>query len=144
MNSIDKRKPTTEGLLVHEKEINLGFGVQSAVAFHKTFGAYMSLNYIGSMPISGGEWGSTLDLGFALSYDINPVTNIPLGLLMFYQIEKPFQEGMKMQHLFGGGLFYTGRKNLVLGTEIEATLSKPMEGVSQLLLIGNFRLAYLW
>lgn len=48
----------------------------------------------------------------------------------------------RLLHYGGGGLFYTGRRNLGLGAEVQVTRSSPMDGVKQLLVMGQFRLRH--
>jgi hypothetical protein len=55
----------------------------------------------------------------AADLDFLSFTPLPLGLLIAYQITAPFGESDRtdLSHYFDGGLFYTGRRDLVLGIE---------------------------
>lgn len=63
--------------------------------------------------------GDAFQLGAALDYDFAAISSVPVGLQVQFSWIAPFS-GSALQHVsdIGGGLFYTGRKNLALGVQV--------------------------
>jgi hypothetical protein len=63
--------------------------------------------------------GDAFQLGIALDWDFAAISSVPVGLLFEYTWLAPFS-GEALQHVsdIGGGIFYTGRKNLALGVQL--------------------------
>jgi hypothetical protein len=112
------------------------------VSTYKVIGLMSSLRYVWEH-VDGGATDHLLDWGLALSLDLNTVLSVPIGLQGVYELVKTYGASTTLQHYGGGGLWYTGRKDLALGVEVVATKSNS-GGVDQLLIQGQFRLRYYW
>ncbi len=70
--------------------------------------------------ISGKTFtGDAFQIGTALDFDFNPLWSVPVGLQVQFSWIAPFS-GDALQHVsdLGGGIFYTGRRNLALGVQV--------------------------
>jgi hypothetical protein len=63
--------------------------------------------------------GNAFQLGTALDFDFKAISEVPVGLMFQFSWIAPFN-GEALQHVsdIGGGIFYTGRKNLALGAQV--------------------------
>jgi hypothetical protein len=74
--------------------------------------------------------GNTLRLGLATDYDLGAVSSLPVGLLLQFAWTAPFDaEGLQHITDLGGGIFYTGRKDLSAGVQIIARRYAVAENV---------------
>lgn len=141
-NSIAQGAITTQGLLSTSSTTDLYPGVALALSPYKVVGLMSSLRY-DWQHVDGGATDHLLDWAIALSLDLNGAFNFPLGLQGVYELVKSFTGIELMQHYGGGGLWYTGRRDLALGVEAVVTKSDA-GGVRQMLVQGQFRLRYYW
>lgn len=143
-NSIEAGTLTTSGLLSTEIVNQVSPALSLAVSPYRLLGLVTSLRYAWSRSEGGGPDAQVLDWGAALGFDLGAVSKAPIGIQGMYRLEKGLDGQRRLLHFGGGGLFYTGRRNLALGAEIEVTRSSPMDGVEQLQIMGQFRLRYYW
>jgi len=141
-NSLAQGSLTSSGLLSKSNTTDLAPGLSLALSPYKVIGLMSSLRYVWEH-VDGGSTDHLLDWGVALSLDLNPVLSVPIGLQGVYELVKTYGGSNDLQHYGGGGLWYTGRKDLALGVEAVATKSKA-NGNDQLLIQGQFRLRYYW
>jgi hypothetical protein len=66
--------------------------------------------------------GNALSLGVAADFDFRAISPVPIGLQAQFTWTAPSGSGSGMQHVtdLGGGIFYTGRKDLALGLQLIA------------------------
>ena len=78
-------------------------------------------SYIDARQHLSGEtfYGQALQLGAALDWDFGAISSVPIGLQVQFSWIAPIS-GSGLQHVsdIGGGIFYTGRKNLALGVQV--------------------------
>ena len=142
-NSIDQGTLTSDGLLARQTYTDLQPSLSLAVSPYRVLGLVTTLRYTWEK-IDGGASASGIDWGLNLGLDLAPVSVLPLGIQGVYQLQKDLSGDAGLIHYGGGGLFYTGRPHLALGVEVLATRSSPGPGLSQVLILGEFRLRYYW
>jgi hypothetical protein len=90
--------------------------------------------------------GNALTIGLAADLDLYDVWKVPIGLQVQYSWTAP--KGSTLQHVtdLGGGIFYTGRKNLALGVQVinRRFAVTPDVDVSWKTYIANIGLRYYW
>ena len=86
-------------------------------------------------------------LGAAADLDLLPLWNVPVGLQLAFSWTAPFS-GDVLQHVtdMGGGVFYTGRRNLALGMQFVSRrfAVQPTVDVSWSTVITTVGLRYYW
>jgi hypothetical protein len=84
-------------------------------------GVTANASYIyASQRINGTTFtGDAFQVGTALDFDFAAISSVPVGLQVQFSWIAPFN-GSALQHVsdVGGGIFYTGRKNLALGVQV--------------------------
>lgn len=143
-NSLDSGTLTTRGLLTTETVNQVAPALSLAVSPYRLLGLVTTIRYAWSRPEGGAADAQVLDWGAALGLDIGAVSKAPIGIQGMYRLEKGLDGQRRLLHYGGGGLFYTGRRNLALGAEVQVTRSSPGAGIDQLLIMGQFRLRYYW
>ena len=141
-NSLDQGSLTSKGLLSKSNTTDLVPGLSLALSPYKVIGLMSSLRYVWEH-VDGGATDHMLDWGLVLSLDLNTVLSVPIGLQGVYELVKTYNASKDLQHYGGGGIWYTGRKDLALGVEAIATKSGLL-GFSQTTIEGQFRLRYYW
>jgi hypothetical protein len=90
--------------------------------------------------------GDAVVLGLAADLDLHPIWHVPLGLQAQFSWTAP--SGHALQHVtdLGGGVFYTGRRNLALGIQVLARqfAVTPDVDVSWRTYLANIGLRYYW
>jgi hypothetical protein len=72
-----------------------------------------------SQTVNGTEFtGHAVVLGAAADYDFGAVSSVPIGLQAQFSWTAPSGEGLQQVTDLGGGIFYTGRKDLALGLQL--------------------------
>ena len=68
---------------------------------------------------ASGVSGDGMLLGAAADFDFGAISSVPIGLQLQFRWTAPFA-GTLLQHVgdLGGGIFYTGRKDLSLGVQV--------------------------
>lgn len=86
-------------------------------------------------------------LAAAADLDLLPLWNVPVGLQLAFSWTAPFS-GEVLQHVtdMGGGVFYTGRRNLALGVQFVSRrfAVQPTVDVSWSTIITTVGLRYYW
>jgi len=100
-----------------------------------------------SQTVNGaGHDAYALQLGAALDYDLAVRLGVPIGLQGQFSWLAP--TGAALQHVtdLGGGLFYTGKKDLSLGVQVIARrfAVTPDVNVSWSTLLSNVSVRYYW
>jgi len=142
-NSINQGTLTSEGLLTKAVEHAFNPGFALAFSPYKMIGLLTSLRFPMAKP-DGGAFGNAVSYGIVLSLDISTVAPVPIAFTGMYGFEKGFEQGARLQHFFGGGLFYSGRRNLALGVEANVSKSSPEAGIDQMLILAQVALRYYW
>jgi hypothetical protein len=77
--------------------------------------AYQHFSSTGSTHVSG----DAVDLGIAADYDFGAMSSVPIGLQLQFAWAFPIN-ATGVQHVtdLGGGIFYTGKKNLAAGFQL--------------------------
>jgi hypothetical protein len=91
--------------------------------------------------------GDALAVAVALDFDFRAISSVPIGLQAQFSWTAP-NGGSALQHVsdFGGGIFYTGRKNLALGLQVidRRFGVTPDVDVSWKTFLANVGLRYYW
>jgi hypothetical protein len=112
-------------------------------------GLTANVGYIhASQSVNGKELnGEALSLGLAGDLDLNEVWRFPLGLQVQFSWTAPSGSG-GLQHVtdLGGGIFYTGKRNLALGIQVidRQFAVTPDVHVSWNTIISNIGMRYYW
>jgi len=104
---------------------------------------YSSMNTTGSGALSEGA----MSFGAAVDFDFNPITPVPVGLQALWNTEATFEKGGIASFTdLGGGVFYTGRKELALGMQAVNRRFRvvPQVDVSWNTIIAMMGLRYYW
>ena len=145
--SLTAGKVDVTTLLVDTKTTTLAPGAQVAYGFSPAFGGFGHLR-LALTNGSGGSDGSTNFLvGAGLSTDLLPISRVPVGFLLGYNLELDFPQKSGAEttsnSTISGGVFYTGRSDLALGVEGSASFSST--GTLRVnLFTANFGIHYFW
>jgi hypothetical protein len=92
--------------------------------------------------------GDTFYLAGAAEYDFGDISSVPIGLQLQAAWTVPFSSATGLEHVtdVGGGIFYTGRKNLAAGVQVISRRFAvvPTVDVSWKTFIANMGLRYVW
>jgi hypothetical protein len=118
--SIQQREVSSSALLTTTHSTPLRAGLAGAFALAPSLGLTANARYEHTF---GDQSALTRQDSFmgaaALDLDLRRLTPVPLGLLAAYQVIVPFNTGRdELWQYVNGGLFYTGRDQLVLGLEM--------------------------
>jgi hypothetical protein len=146
-NSVNAGTITLDGLLTATSELRFLPSFQVAFSPHRVFGLWTSLQYGFAHPAAGDD-SHLLRFGLAAGLDFDRVSPVPLGLLFTYTLDQTLPDDGRI-HYVGGGLFYTGRRDLALGLEVRGTwqsISDAATGTTVDLtsVQGGFRIRYYW
>jgi len=142
-----------EDVVVGRQQRSLAGGVQLAAALHRAVGltGNIELAQLSQESVRQGADGAPMELessllsaGALLSLDLRSVSALPVGMTVVYQhrrvLEGDLAPGLLHDvHIWGGGLYYTGREDLGLGVEATALLEEQYRSTS-----GGLRLWYYW
>jgi hypothetical protein len=97
-------------------------GVSASWAPLRALGVTGNLSYVYSQIASnsaGTPSGHALSAGAAVDFDLREVSSAPLGLQLTWNSFVPISGGGSNRYTdLGGGIFYTGRKDLSLGLQL--------------------------
>jgi hypothetical protein len=128
------------------------FQPQVSVAWtpHRAVGVTGAVGYQHAISSATGQPDLTADamsLGGAVDFDFLAVSSFPLGLMFQMNWTAPFS-GTTLQHVtdIGGGIFYTGRKDLAAGVQLiwRRFAVVPNVDVSFATEIAQLGLRYYW
>lgn len=109
------------GFLKQENVVRLTPALAANWAPFSALGVTANGSYIyASQRLNGTTFtGDAFQLGAALDFDFAAISSVPVGLQVQFSWIAPFS-GSALEHVsdVGGGIFYTGRKNLALGVQV--------------------------
>jgi hypothetical protein len=118
-----------------------------AAAWAPTRGFGLTANAAYAHASGNGLTGQAAVLGAAVEFDFGAVSSVPIGLQGQVSWTAPFS-GNALQHVtdVGGGLFYTGRKNLAAGIQVLNRRFAVSSGVdvSWRTFVSNVTVRYYW
>jgi hypothetical protein len=122
-------------------------GLAAAFGIHKGVGLVLAAQYLHSSIdtqrlIQPGNEG-TIEPGAVLSFDLNALASIPIGIGLSYSPSIPLNGG-SVWHGFDGGLYYNGNRDLALGIEIGIKNVDFNPGVSIVYKNLNVVIRYTW
>jgi hypothetical protein len=89
-----------------------------------------------------------VSLGVSAQLDLLPDYAVPIGLLASYRATIPFETEVRFNNTAEVGVFYTGRKDLEVGLDVQATWFdlRPdhVIGLDTTALIGLVSIRYHW
>ena len=96
-------------------------GFAFAIAPSPTLGVLASAQYSStSLSDTTTRHFQFVALGASGQVDLGATSAIPIGLLLSYRATIPFESDVRFTHTLEGGVFYTGRKELDLGLDVQA------------------------
>jgi hypothetical protein len=105
--------------------------------------SYSSVDTKGSGVVNEGA----MSFGAALDFDFRSITTVPVGLQALWNTEATLEEGgVSSFSDLGGGVFYTGRKELALGLQLVTRRFRvvPQVDVSWNTIMAMAGLRYYW
>jgi len=95
-------------------------GITVAFAPSRTFGLLAAVQYSWTR-VTDGETHNRqyIGLGASAQVDLLPASGVPLGFLASYRATLPFESDVRATNTVEGGAFYTGRKDLDLGLDVQ-------------------------
>jgi hypothetical protein len=135
----------TSSLVVNRNLTTVSGRVALALAPHRLLGLTAAAQYVHTFLLQGDLKSDSGALGFtaALDLDLRAVSPIPIGLIGSYAFLAQVQDTSLVTHQIGAGIYYTGRRNLVLGPEAQVFLPTAGNG-NQQILYGVITLRYYW
>lgn len=95
-------------------------GAAVAVAPIDAIGLLFSAQYSWTRVTDGDTTDrQAVNLGACLQLDLLPFAGVPLGFLASYRATIPFESDVRFGNTVEGGLFYTGRRDLDLGIDVQ-------------------------
>jgi len=132
-------------LLANSTTAEVRGGLAFAVAPHRSLGLTLAAQYIHDF-LSGDRVASSdsgsISFTTALDLDLHAVSPVPIGIIGAYSLNAPTSDTSQITHQVGGGIYYTGRRSLVLGPEVRAIL--PPGSLSETFVYGVITLRYYW
>jgi hypothetical protein len=146
INSLLEGGSSTSGLISKSNTTGFLAGTQLALALHESFGIWINGQYQHEM--DGDVTTKTLILGSGLSFDMDPLIGFPLGFGAHYKLEYSLEDHIDPWHYFGGGVYITGRQNVVLGLEGQASMFSISSDDTKIVDLFGFegavKLYYYW
>jgi len=122
-------------------------GVTAAFAPHAALGFVAALQYLW---LRRDDDTSTTDVnnivfGIDGQLDVKPLVHrVPLALLAGYRVQAPLGSSEPLSQDFEGGLYYSGKRTLVLGLVTRVRWFQIRPGFDTTALIGNVVLRFYW
>jgi hypothetical protein len=122
-------------------------GVTAAFAPHRSLGLVATLQYewftrsdgTGSFDVNNIVFGAIAD------FDFRPlVAKLPLAILASYSVTAPISSPLPLSQFFEGGLYYSGRDQLVLGLVARVLWFDIRPDFNTTAFITNVVLRYYW
>jgi hypothetical protein len=110
--------PEVEGAFLRDESDHvLRAGVQGAFSPGRVLGAQLDVGYarVVARRTTESRPADLIRVGGGLSVDLAASTFVPLGVSIAYVHEQPLQGAFETERIVGGGLYYTRRRDLVLG-----------------------------
>ena len=126
---------SAKGMLIDQSESAASFDLQAAYGFNRMFGLFAHTKYTAMD-------NASIELGLALSIDLRKKV-APIGFLLNTTYQSSSLDTVTG---YGLGIFYTGRENLALGTEVSMgtieSSDAPNSAIDLITLL--LRLRYYW
>jgi hypothetical protein len=126
-------------------------GATVAAALHPAVGLVGSVQYLWNGRDDGTSTQSVsyIVIGVSAQLDLKPlVSRVPLGVLGAYRAQIPFESSERLIQSVEGALFYTGRKDLALGLDLQGQWFDLRPGspfpLSASALIAALTVRYYW
>jgi hypothetical protein len=122
-------------------------GVSAAFAPHPAIGLVGTAQYLW---LRRDDGASTLDVhnlvfGVVAQLDLKPlIAKVPIGILGAYRAQIPINSNESVSHDVEGGLYYTGRRALVLGLTTQGRWFEVRPGFEAKALIISTVIRYYW
>jgi hypothetical protein len=137
----------TGPLLVLQRAVPLRAGASAAFAPTSSLGFQLMARYEHTFrERSGLQRQDAFVGGAAADFDFRALTPLPLGVLLAYQVTAPFGslDRKDRSNYFDAGLFYTGRRDLVLGLEGSVRRFPQRERIDTDSVLGSVVVRYYW
>ena len=139
-------------LFQQQNVLELQPGLAASWAPHRSLGLTANLSYAhSSIEVTGANAGTSstggVSLGVAADFDFMGVSKVPVGLQLTWNSLIPVSGERTSRFTdVGGGLFYTGRKDLSLGLQLFVRRFKvvPEVEVSWTTVLAMVGLRYFW
>jgi hypothetical protein len=137
-------------LFEQKNVLHLEPGVAISWAPHRSLGLTGNLSYASDSIDTSGSGTVTeggVSVGGAADFDFNAISPVALGLQVTWNSMIPLSGGTDRRYTdLGGGLFYTGRKDLSLGLQFVVRRFKvaPAVDVSWSTVVATMGLRYYW
>lgn len=146
VRAIQSRSFTTDEVLQRTNTFTYNLGASAAWAISKMIGVQGVLRWVHPRRDVNGTVQNfeALAAGGTVDFDFGAVSPVPIALVGSYRIQKPFETGEEIAQEGGGGLYYTGRRELLLGADFSWRTARLRSGldVSTPILTITFR--YDW
>jgi hypothetical protein len=122
-------------------------GVSAAVALDRALGLVIAAQYvseIGEDDIGFSREDDAYSLGAALDFDFHARSAVPVGLLAALRWVDGWTGSEDADVQVDGGVFYTGRDDLVLGATLGVRDFPQAGGFDTTAVLGSFELRYYW
>ncbi len=122
-------------------------GVTAAFAPHPALGFVATLQYLWLTREDGASTTDVNNIVFGIDgqLDLKPLVHrVPLGVLLGYRVQAPLASSEPLSQDVEGGLYYSGKKDLVLGVVARGRWFQIRPGFDTRALIGNAVMRYYW
>lgn len=134
-------------LLVRSNDLFLVPGLAGAFGFNRTFGAGFDLQYVHTRrDVVNGDVDhfGAFAAGLQLNADLAAATSIPIAFVGAYRVAVPFEGSEETDHEVGLGLFYSGRRELVLGLDASVRWFELRRVLDTTALFVTATIRYYW
>jgi hypothetical protein len=124
VNSIAAHSIDFSQLMDRQHVFVLNVAASAAYAVARPLGLVATMSYVHDFDdpavLSPGRRNDFL-AGVALDFDLGAISEVPIGFTVAYRAGVPLSGGVSMTNTIDGSLVYTGRPNLVLGLDANAS-----------------------
>ncbi len=148
VESILGRSYRLDDLLTTTDDYTFRETAQAAFAIHESLGAVTRFQFeqgISVIEDEPDERTRRFSLSPALDFDLGALVPVPIGIFASYSLAIPIDppDETGLLHVFGGGLSYTGRADLILAAELQ-TAVWDLEDLDVTGYDGLLRMQYFW
>jgi hypothetical protein len=137
----------TTGLVERDRGVPLRVGLSGAYAPLPSLGIQAMARYEHTFRERSTLEREDAFIGAAaVDFDFRAISRVPIGLLVAYQFATPFgqEDRTDLWHYLNGGIFYTGKRELVLGLETSFRRFPQRELVESEAIVANVVIRYYW